>query len=186
MFWAVGAFTGMRLPYLYTEFAFQARAFVLFPLLIGTLAYLALIYRTSKQPETLYMMRMKQFSTKKEKTRATAWALFGLMLIPGTIAWTSIAFPAWAAELFASEPYRHAYQVMEVKARSGPQWSALFELSLEDMSGGEPVTLRLNRRMYDEHRWKRGEMICVKGRASIFGTVIDATSTDIQQCGLSK
>lgn len=181
MFWAVSAYTGMRLPYIYTEFAFQARAYFLFPLLLGGLAYLVFVYRRPSQP-TGYMQTMNQLKTRKEKIQGTLWGLGGLVLLPSGFAWTSIAFPAWAAELTASEPYRHVYQVVKVKARSGAMWSALFDLTLESEKVGEPVVLRLNREMFDQHSWKRGEMICVIGRTSIFGIIIDTVSADLGNC----
>ena len=178
--WAVLMQTGTRLPYLHTHFSFLLRAYILFPTLLAPLLYAAFVYRLPNQ-SIGYIELIKQQSTRVRRMKAAVFSLIGLVLIPGGLAWTSIAFPAWAAEVFARTPYVHVYYIEDIKVRSGPVWSTLFDLDLTSIST-KPVTLRLNRSRYESNHWKTGEWICVLGRTSIFGTIIDDTSRYLGRC----
>jgi hypothetical protein len=179
-FWILAVFTGLRLPYVYTSLAFLLRVFVMFPLMLSGLTYLCFIYRKPNQL-TGYKQAMNNLPVGKERVKATAWGLLGLVLIPGTLAWTSIAFPAWATQLFASERYAHVFQINDITVRSGAKWSTVFDLELTDASG-EKVMLRLSRSRYEMNRWRSGEDICVIGRAWMFGAIVDGTSRDLDRC----
>lgn len=179
-FWILAVFTGMRLPFVHTSLAFLLRVFVLFPLMLAGLTYLCFIYRKPRQL-TGYEQAIKNLSIGKERIKATAWGLLGLVLIPGTLAWTSIAFTAWATQLFASERYAHIYRISDVTVRSGAKWSTLFDLDLIDTSGNK-VMLRLSRSRYERNRWKSGEDICVIGRVWMFGAIVDETSRHLDMC----
>lgn len=179
--WTLIIISGTRLSYLYTEFSFQIRAFVLFPLLLIGLAYFCFIYHKPNQ-KTGYRQAMSNLRTRKDRIKATAWGLLGLISIPATIAWTSVAFPAWAANLLANERYVKAYEISDITVRSGAVWSTLFDLDLMDPSTKESAVLRLRRSQYDQSLWKRGEHICVQGRMSMLGTIIDNVSREVHNC----
>lgn len=171
--WALVVATGTRLPYLYTQFASDFRSFGLFPSLLGLLAYFLFVYRRPRQKVSLYAMRMNRFNTTGERIKETAGMVFGALVICGGIAWTSVAFPAWATQLFASENQELVYQVEKISERSGPVWRTLFDLTLVDPASGEAVDLRLTRSRFERGRWKPGDRICVTGRTGPFGTIID-------------
>lgn len=173
--WMLIVVTGTRLSYLYTDFSFQIRAFVLFPLLLIALVYFGFIYHKPNQ-KTGYKQAMSNLHSRKDRIKTTTWGLLGLILIPATIAWTSIAFPAWAAKLLATEKYEKSYEITDITVRSGAVWSTLFDLDLTDPLTKERVVLRLRRSQYDQSHWRSGEHICVQGRASMFGTIIDDVS----------
>lgn len=180
--WMLVVLTGMRLPLLRTTIVDGIRVFVLFPLLLGIIIYLVMIRRWPNQPDTLYRMRMKQISTKKEKTKGVALTVFGFLFMTGSLAWTSIAFPAWATMLFASERYMHVYHIDDIHTRSGAQWSTLFDLAMTDAIG-EKAALILSRSRYEKNRWRSGEDICLMGRTWMFGTIIDDSSRYLDRCG---
>lgn len=164
--------TGTRLPYLYTEFAFQVRAFFIFPVLLIALIYISFIRRNGNQ-QTGYMSSMSTLPHWKDKIKATAWGLSGMILISGGCAWSSVAFSAWAAKLLATVPYEGAYRVESIATRSGAAWSTLFDLHLIDVKLEEKATLRLGRSQWENRHWKAGECIFIRGRTSVFGVIID-------------
>ena len=181
LLWVFITYSGRRLPYIYTELSDHLRVFGLFPLLLGLMVYFGFIYHKSGEA-TGYRQSMNKLPVGKERVKATAWGLFGLLLISGGLAWTSTAFPAWATNLFATERYAYEYSIADITKRNGPVWSALFDLQLIGAEGDE-VTLRLNRIRYERNRWKTGERICVLGRTSVFGTIIDDTTRQLSRCG---
>lgn len=170
--WFLVILTGIRLPYIYTEFAFRIRAYFLFPLLFGTIGYFAFIYRRANG-STGYMQAINRLPTRSEKVKQTLWGLFGWVLISSGIVWTSVGITAWATHIFSQKHYTNSFQITKIKARSGTGWSRIFDLGLIDKTTDEKVTLRLNRARFEQNHWKVGEEICVKGRKSIFGTIID-------------
>lgn len=171
--WMLVVTTGTRLPYLYTQFASNLRSFVLFPSLLGLLVYCIFFHKRPGQKVTLYVMRMRTFRTTKERIKENAWLAFGSLLICGTLAWTSVAFTAWGAQLFASERQEGAYQIEEITVRSGPSSRALFDLTLVDPTSGHTVVLRLTRSRYERGQWRERDRICITGRTGLFGTIID-------------
>lgn len=180
--WVAIVTTGTRLPYIYTAFATQVRTFVVFPLLLGGLIYRIYFYRRPGQPSG-FEWRMSLLSSRGERLKAGLIGVVGLFLVSGGIAWTSVAFPAWATKLFATDVVVHQYVVHEITRRSGPEWSTLFDLELTDARSGESVVLRLPRAQFElNRRWKPGDSICVRGRKSLFGTIVDSTSRDERSC----
>ena len=120
---------------------------------------------------------MNQLPTKGKKFKVTLWIIFGIILIPGGIAWTSAAISAWAANIIATESFAQTYQVTDITVRSGPVWSRLYDLDLVNITKQEKkVILRLGRSQWEHHEWKSGDRICVQGRTSLFGTIVDITS----------
>jgi hypothetical protein len=181
LFWATIVVTGTRLPLLHTEASFLIRIFVIFPVLLITLWYVLFVYRWRTMPESLYRMRMKHLSTKKEKVTAMLKTTFAALFMMGGLSWTSIAFPAWATELFASGPFSHVYQITDITYQSGAKWTTLFDLHLMDPDGSE-ATLLLNRWDYDQNHWKASEKICVVGRTWAFGTIATETTRSLDRC----
>lgn len=169
--WAFGVLTGTRLPYLRTEFSFNLRLFIFFSLL-GLVIYLLFVHRRSSQKISAYAMSIRHLTTS-ERIKEDVGALFGALLVFGTIAWTSVAFPAWATQLFASEHQDLVYQVEKITERSGPVWRTVFDLTLVDPASGETVVLRLTRSRFERWRWKPGDCIFLTGRTWIFGTIIE-------------
>lgn len=185
VFWPVAIYTGFRLPYLHTSFSFHLRAFFLFPLMFGCGIYFAFIYRDGQQ-QTGYIQSISLLTSLKEKIKSTAMGLLGLILITGGIAWTSVGFSAWAAKLFAKDPYGQSLQITYIKAHGGAVWSTYFDLGLLNPSSGETKVLRLNRALFDVYRWKEGEYLCLAGRTSMFGTAIDYQSKNLDDCVVVK
>jgi hypothetical protein len=183
--WGLTVATGMRLPFIYTQFTFQSRAFIVFPLLLAICIYCAFIYRNGNQPSG-YKQAMNRLPDRKSKLKETAWGVAGFLLLTGGFAWTSVSFPAWAANLLATTAFERTYQINDITTRSGPVWRTLFELKLSDTKTGEEVELPLTRRRYETHHWKIGESICVKGRTSIFGAIADGETRDVESCYLNN
>ncbi|WP_206606458.1 hypothetical protein [Steroidobacter cummioxidans] len=179
--WWVLMVTGMRLPYLQTHLAFQLRVFVLFPLFASVLAYFSFFFR-GKLLSSGYELRMGQLATRKDRVKSTLWGLFGLVLISGGVAWTSIGFPAWATDLVAKEVYSREYIIESIEVRGGPLWSTMYHLRLRRQGADETVMLPLKRMIYEQARWKRGQSVCVHGRSWILGTIIDDVSPDTESC----
>lgn len=180
MLWGLIVSIGIRVPYLYTEFAFQVRTFALYPLLLITLIYFGFIYHKPNQ-KTGYMQAMDGLSTRKERIKNTLMSGVGLVGIPAFIAWTSIAFPAVATQLFASERYTKICYIDDINHRSAAGARTLFDLEMTNIAG-EKVSLLLSRSRYEQNNWRTGEKICVIGRTGIFGTIINETSRYLDRC----
>jgi hypothetical protein len=174
--WAMSFIFGSRLPYLYTDFAFKVRAFVIFPVLLGTLSYFAFLYKNERSGwRTGYNIVMKGLPSRREKIKRILLTIVAFPALSAAFSWTFIAFPILAAELTASTLFSQTYTITEIRARGGAVWSTLFDLTLvKDAS--ETVDLRLNRRRYEAHHWKVGDVICVRGRTSIFGSIADTVT----------
>ena len=174
--WALGFITGSRLPYLYTDFAFKVRAFGVFPTLLCTFGYFAFIYRNERSGwKTGYKIVMDGLPSRRERLKRILLTAVAFPAFSAMLSWTFIEFPIWAAELTASTNFSQTYTVTKISERSGPVWSTLFDLTLvKDES--ETVDLRLNRRRYEEHHWKSGDVICVRGRTSVFGSIADTVT----------
>lgn len=168
MVWAVAISVGLYLPYLRTEFSFNLRLFIFFSLL-GLMAYFIFVHRMPGQKISAYAMRLVHLKTASERIKENVGMLLGALLICGTIAWTSIVFPALATQLFAFKHQELIYQVEKIAPRSG----TMLDLTLVDPASGETVGLHLNRSRFRQWRWKPGDYICLTGRAWIFGTIIE-------------
>lgn len=180
LLWIVLVETGTRLPYLYRSIDTEIRLYLIFPLLLAITVFYAFIYRKSGD-KTGFQQAIENAGSKKERSRVVIYGIGGCLLCPAGIAWTSIAFPAWAAQLVADTPYSHIYHIDDITLRSGSKWSTLFDLEMSSPAL-EPVTLRLNRSRYELNHWKSGDSICVMGRTSVFGTIIDETSRELSRC----
>jgi hypothetical protein len=180
---AIPLIVGVRLPYLYTSVSFSLRAFVLFPLLLLLGLYFG-YFRKNRRGQT----RMQVVAGRLSKWEAGKFALKFLLALPimsALFAWLSPAYPACVAQLL-KEPYAQSvarrYRVDGIRLWGGPLWSRVFELELIDSETGEIVELPLTRSRYEETHLQIGERVCAKGRMSVFGTIIDATSRDISSC----
>ena len=174
MAWAICFITGSRLPYIYTDLAFKLRGLIIFPALFCIFGYFAFVY---KRPgaKSGYDLAMDSLRSSAAKIKSTLLGMLGLFFLTGILSWTSIAFTAWLAELIASTPFSQTYTISKITANSGPVWSTTFDLTLiRDKS--EIVDLRLNRVRYEEYSWKTGDVICIRGRTSVFGSIVDTTS----------
>jgi len=178
--WTIIIYTGQRLPYLYTEFSFSIRAFFIAPLFMGFMFYFCFVYR-KPGGKTGYMQAMQHLE-KKEKIKGTIMGLIGFLLIGWCVSWSTVFFPAWAANISAKNYYAESFKISAIKARSGPEWSAFFDLYLIDSSGSNSKSLSLNRKLFDKNHWKQGEYICLIGRSSVFGTIIDIQTKDLTRC----
>lgn len=179
--WAWVISTGMRLPYLRTDFGFQVRAYLVFPLIVSGYFYWGFIYKKAGSRLTGYQQAMKRIS-KDDRVKVTLWIIPSAFIFSGFIAWTSIAFPAWATMLLANESVAKKYEVADITTEGGPMWSTRFDLQLTDIESQEVVSLLLTKARYEQHKWKRSEMLCALGRRAVFGTVIDTTTSDIERC----
>lgn len=175
--WIVVVITGFRLSYVYTPFSFKIRFYVLLPLFLLWLVYFGFIRAKARG----YLGKLLRIRDVKERVSALGWLFLGVLLIPWGVAWTSVAFSAWIAHLYAAEPYQKIVTVSNVKGRGGAKWSKSFDLYVVDSKGGE-VILRLNRAHYEEHRWRGGEKMCMVGRTSLFGTIVDHAGPDLSKC----
>lgn len=172
LFWVAIVMSGVRLPYIYTDFSFQFRAYILFPILFGTLCYFMFFYRFKGRKDNAYNLRMKKVSSSKDKAKLIAVLSVGLVFIPAIISWTSIAFPAWVTKLMATEAYLQSFKVSKVNNRG----SSGVDLVLLGRDKSEQVTLHLSNSRYREQHWKVGNEICIEGRTSAFGTISDYES----------
>lgn len=172
--WAIAYITGSRLPYFYTEFGFAVRAYVFFPFFLAAYSYVAFIYK-KEGGETGYRKVIKRMP-RTGSVIFTFIVVAGMVLIFGSLAGSLAVFSAWATELTAATRFSQTYKVSAINAFGGPVWSTKFDLTLIPEGGTGAVDLRLTRSRYNKHRWEAGDIICVEGRTSIFGSIADSTT----------
>lgn len=168
-FWIAVVITGVRLPYIYTEFSFQFRMFILFPILFCVLCYFMFFHHFKGYKVSAYNLKMKEVSSGRDKIKEKLILIVGLVFIPAIISWTSITFPVWITKLVATEPYLQNFNISKIKDRG----SSGVELVLLSANTTEQVTLHLSNSRYRKKRWSRDDKICIKGRTSVFGTISD-------------
>ena len=177
--WALGFITALRLPYLYTDLAFKIRAYVVFPVLICVYCYFAFIYKSSKAGgKTGFRWVMDQITSGRERAKRILITIVGVPTLAAMLSWSFIEFPIWAAEITASTPFAQAYSVTEIRQQGGSLWRAVYMLTLIP-ENGESVDLQLDSWRYHQHPWKVGDVICVRGRTSMFGTIMETTQRGV-------
>lgn len=182
--WAVAVLVGYRLPYLYTPFSFQVRFVVIGPALFFALLYFGWI-RKNSQHRSPYQQMLVQIPSKVRRIKTAFLLVVGSVYIPWGLAWSTVFLTASAAQLLVppfAGSFTHTYHIEDIDTWGGPMWTKVYELKLTEPSSGAVVSLPLKRYLYEEHNWKPGEPICVRGRQSIFGTIIDATSRNLAGC----
>src|SRR5579864_3574875 len=182
--WAAAVLVGYRLPYLYTQFAFQVRFIVLAPALFSALLYFGLVRRNRKN-QSRYGEMLAQIPSRTGRIKTAALLIAGSIYMPLVLAWTSAFLAASAAQLSVepfAQQFARAYRIEDIDSWGGPLWSRVFELRLRDPITGDPVSLPLRRQLYEANNWKPGEMVCIHGRRSIFGEIADVTSRNLTAC----
>src|SRR6266853_720697 len=174
LLWFVIYESSRRLPYLYTSFAFNIRAFVIFPVLTTLISWFLFIRKWREGGKTGYQMAMEKLEKRRERIKQTLLSLVGLILVSSTLAWTSIAFSVWATALIASAPFAQRYRVGDIRAVS-----SFYDVSLTGLSGNQEVALRLTPERMQQRNWATGEIVCVCGRSSIFGTIVESIGNDV-------
>lgn len=127
-------------------------------------------------------MAIKAAANRTEKVKITLWSVVGLILLPAGLAYTSIAFSAWIVKLTAVQKFSQIYEVHSVLSRSGAVWTRYYEIELLDISSGEIAYLPSTKDGYEKHLWNPEDQVCLIGRTSIFGTIIDSINNDIARC----
>lgn len=168
--WVLIMQTGQQLPYLYTEQAFNIRAFVVFPLWIGMFSWFVWFHRWEESGETGYQMAMSKFRGRRARFKQAFGGGAGLIFISAGLAWTAVYFSAWAANLFASDDFAQAYQIVNKKAAS-----RYLDIEMVDLATGKSASFRSTIIQLSEDYWGVGNTICVRGRTSMFGTIVEST-----------
>lgn len=168
-----------RLPYLYTPFAFNIRAYLVAPAILVVMVWFTLIHTWGESGKTGYRMAMDGLPSRKERIKQTLLGSLGLVAVPAGLAWTLIAFPILAAYLSASQPYAEVFRADYLKA-----YGNRYDLWMTHPATGEEVALRQSREQVSEQRrgWNPGDLVCARGRTSVFGTLIESLSRDLSAC----
>lgn len=177
--WFLAFETADRLPYLYTPFAYNLRVYAVFPLLLLLAFWATLIHKSPNSGMSGYRTAMAGIQSRRERVKQTLLGFLGVIGIPAGLAWTLIAFPILAAYLSASQPYAEVFRADYLKA-----YGNRYDLWMTHPTTGEEVALRQSREQVSEQRrgWNPGDMVCARGRTSVFGTLIESLSRDVSHC----
>lgn len=167
--WMIINISGARLPYIYTDFSTICRALIIFPILFSTSFYIIFIHRFKGYKVSPHRLSLERYSSTKEKVKDTLFTLFSLGCIAAFFAYFSINISVWITKLTATDTYSESFIIDGVKDRG----STGVDLFLSKTDKSEKVILHLSNSRYRENNWRRYERICVKGRTSMFGTIID-------------
>jgi hypothetical protein len=177
----VAAYTGTRLPWLRTDISFFVRIYVLFPALSAGFFWCLFIAKTA-DGRTPFRTLISDVRGKPAQIRKTASLVAGSLFLPFFLADISYVAPAWLAKMVAKDPYAQVFRLSELKERSGPLWTLYYEIYLGDSSTGAQATLPFDASSVKEKTWRQGEMVCVRGTTSIFGTIVTSMQRDIDHC----
>ncbi len=166
--WVLVITTGMRQTYLYTESSFYLRIIISL-LLFGLYCYFVFIHRFSGHKNTSYKRVVNGIDGRLDKIKKVTPMLFGAIFLVGGVSWTSIGISAWAANLFSATPYMQCFQINKVKSRG----TLGYDLKMSQQRNGNSLSMRLSRPNYTIYRLEPGDEVCVEGRTSLFGTIID-------------
>jgi hypothetical protein len=174
---------GSKLPYVQTDLSRCARFYVLLPGFIGAFLYFGIFHKWRIRKTNF----LKKYTDKEERFRMIFSFMIGVPLFSWFLASTSIGLPAWLADLTASDPFTDVYRVEAITERGGPGFTGWFELELRDPTSGRTVMLPLKRTdyaetMYSQPIWRVGETLCVRGRVSFFGKIIDKSASNADRC----
>jgi len=167
--WMLGVITARRLPYLETSFSQQLRGLVIFPVILTGLVWFAIIHKWAETGMSGFRMAMRGVASRGGRVKQTVLGATGVLAISAGIAWSSIAFPAWATQLFAQRPVALKERILEVKHASGG-----YTFRLWDSASAEENSLFVSWGAYDRGRWREGDEICLRGRTWMFGVVVDS------------
>ena len=178
---------GSKLPYVYTDFSRAARFYILLPAFIGIFVYIIFFFRGQKG-KSAYLLILEKYQDREERIRMILSCILGILLFSIGFATYSIGVSARITDHTASDPFMHVYKIQTITERGGtPGFIPWIELDLSDPASGEVVMLPLNRTDYADTMHgslvlRVGETICVRGRTSIFGTIIDTTTRNADHC----
>ena|SRR5882672_8353012 len=122
-------------------------------------------------------MALQKLPTRRQRMRQLAVGLAGLVFLPAVIAWTSVAFPAWAANMTASMPFNEVYRVVDIKGVSN-----FHEVELTSASTTTDVAVWVKTKALAKRDWNTGDTVCLRGRSSTFGTIIESISKEVANC----
>jgi hypothetical protein len=169
---------------LYTPLAFKIRFFVIAPTIFCLLCY-GWFFQRHKNNQSFYQSFMAQIQAKRERIKMRLVLVAAFIFLPWAVAWTSAFLSACAAQFSVepiAQPFARSYRIETIDSWGGALWTRVFELDLRDSKTEESASLPLKRYLYEQHNWKPGEVLCARGRQSIFGTIVDDTSRDISEC----
>ena len=175
--WMLGIITARRLPYLETVFSRQLRGLVIFPVILVVLGWFTLLHKWAETGKSGYEMAMQGIGSRGGRLRQTVLGIAGAVAISAVIAWSSVAFPAWATQVFARKPVALKARILEVKHASGG-----YTFRLWDSKIAEENSLFVSWGTYDRGRWREGDEICLRGRTWPFGVVIDSLNRTQDGC----
>lgn len=180
--WVLAVTTGGNLPYLSTPFGLYFRALAIFPLLLGMGIWLGFfrVWRTTGL--TSHGALTKGLSARKRYLSA-AKVLVALMVMSGLISYMSSAFSALAAYVMATTPFARTYDVLDVKSfRASRSSTTRYDIQLMRVPGPERVSLRFTDTALSGRDWAEGARVCVVGRSSLFGTIVESVSRNLSAC----
>jgi hypothetical protein len=174
--WMLMIFVGTRAPYLRSAFSMELRAYWIFPILFAIVFY-GLVRRN---PDGVWWVReMFEMTYGLKEKLAMGAALIGALVgAPAFLAWSSIAFPACATLVFASQPFARTYDVLEASRER-----RYVNLRLKDNSGS---IFALQIHHDDVDVLGSSKIVCVTGREWPLGAIASRVSTNAASCGLSS
>jgi hypothetical protein len=174
-------FAGMtagRVGYMITEDSIVIRWFMLFPaLLFAWFAYI-FFFKWGRQWDakghclTIHQVNLGSVSSFYDGVKLIFAYVVGFPLMAAIFAWFSIGVPAWAALALSQKPYSHEYIYVP---SSGWSKRALYFV---DAATQQKILLSLapkTAKIFPEEvrRAYANKIICLKGRTSFFGTIVE-------------
>ncbi len=168
--WILLTWSGSRLSYLITPWSREVRAFVAFPLVLGSLAWGIFGFRWKATGLTGYEMRMREIDSPRKRRVQITGLVVGLLFLSGSLAWTSADLAACLAYVAPSQSFEESFVLLDVKPASRG-WT----LRLWDRRTQSESTLLVSPEVGSRLRSARS--VCVQGRSSIFGSMVEAVDS---------
>lgn len=178
--WFMSFVFSQRLPFLRGELLFEIQAFGVFPLATIGLVWFSFLHRWAVSGKSGFQMAMEKNGAWAGRNQLITMmgGVAGLIFFAALAAWTCNLIPAWYSQLFAHTPMQGVYHVVAVKSVSNFREAHL-------IANRKAFTLPLAAGELAQARLKRGDMLCIRGRTTFTGGIVESISKEIDSCSSS-
>lgn len=165
--------TSDRLGYLMTGSSIFIRMAIIFP--IFTFSWYILIFFIKLNGVTIYKKNSCKFGGRLKNIKLISIYLFGFPILLAAFSWFTIGFSAWGSFFFASEPFKRDYIYT-------PDAYIAKGYKFRDALTGDRASVRVTTELYDSFpdevsNFYSGNIVCLHGRTSVFGTIVSKIET---------
>jgi hypothetical protein len=170
--WLIAGATANRFGYLITAASYDIRGYIIFPALILCWYFFVFAYKRSSGSRqlTAHQINLKKYRGYTGRSKLIIGYVLGIPLVTACCAWLTIGVPAWLTLFLANKPYAHEYIYT-------PEYGSI-KYYFKDTITDQAVFVRVTPKLYesfpnDLSKTYVHKIVCLKGRTSAFGTIVE-------------